>query len=76
VYVSFLPVTGYNGGLSADLTGSAGLSKRGTGTVTLSGTNDYTGGTSIYAGTLVIAVGSALPPGGNLAIYGGSIIYG
>jgi fibronectin-binding autotransporter adhesin len=65
----------YNGGISADLAGSAALSKRGTGTVTLSGTNDYTGGTSVYAGTLVIAVAGALPTGDNPTIYGGSIIY-
>jgi autotransporter-associated beta strand protein len=40
--------------LSGSLGGTAGLSKVGNGTLTLSGYNNYTGGTTISAGTLVV----------------------
>ena len=48
--------------ISAKFTGSNGLTKAGTGTLTLSSaTSDYTGPTTISGGTLVAAGGSAIP---------------
>ncbi len=48
--------------------GSGGLCKIGPGRLTLAVGNSYSGGTSISAGTLVVATGDALPPGGGLTI--------
>lgn len=54
---------GFNIGIGVNLVaaGSGGLVKRGVGTLTLSGTNTYTGGTAISGGTLRIAHAQALP---------------
>jgi autotransporter-associated beta strand protein len=46
--------TGGNIGLSGELSGSGNLVKSGTGTLTLSGNNNYTGTTTVSAGTLVL----------------------
>ncbi len=48
-----------SGTITADLNGTAGLQKIGTGTVTLTGNADYTGSTSVLAGTLVVEVETA-----------------
>ena len=42
-----------SGGSSADA-GEVGLSKNGAGTLVLGGTNTYTGGTTVHAGTLIV----------------------
>jgi autotransporter-associated beta strand protein len=46
-------VTSRSTTFESDLTGAGSLTKQGTATLTLSGTNDYTGGTTIEDGTLV-----------------------
>ncbi len=46
------------------------------GTLILSGSDDYTGGTIVEAGTLIVTSASALPYGGNLTVEpGGTFIY-
>ena len=55
------------GSISAPVTGSSGLSKFGAGTLTLSGTSSYTGGTRINAGTLTVA---SLANGGSTSTIG------
>ena len=44
--------------------GAGGLIKTGSGTVTLSGADTYTGDTTVSAGTLLINTANALPDGG------------
>ncbi len=46
--------------LSGNLTGAGTLEKLGAGTLTLSGTNSYSGATTVSAGTLVLSGGSAI----------------
>ena len=62
---STIDTQAYNIGLAPALSGTDGLVKQGTGTLTLSAVNTYTGGTTIDSGTL------ALGPGGSLAATGG-----
>ncbi|WP_432286369.1 autotransporter domain-containing protein [Aminobacter sp. BA135] len=46
------------GNFAGAITGGARLTKSGAGTLTLSGTSTYTGGTSVDAGTLIVGVGN------------------
>jgi autotransporter-associated beta strand protein len=43
--------------IAAPITGTAGLAKSGAGTLTLTGANSYTGGTTVTAGTLQVGAG-------------------
>jgi fibronectin-binding autotransporter adhesin len=45
---------GFNTTISQGITGIGGLTKRGPGTLTLSGSNSYSGGTVLNAGILVV----------------------
>ncbi len=58
--------------LNALVSGSGGLQKIGAGTLTISGNNSYTGGTTLSAGTLVANHDSALGSGA-LALNGGTL---
>ncbi len=59
------------GTIGASLTGSGGLSKTGSDTAALSGSNSYKGGTTVAAGTLVVTSPAALPTGTVLTIGAG-----
>jgi autotransporter-associated beta strand protein len=61
------------GGLIQDGAGTLALVKSGIGTLTLSGTNTYTGGTTISAGTLVMGNNNALGTG-SLTIASGATL--
>jgi fibronectin-binding autotransporter adhesin len=61
------------GTISADLQGTAALAKTGTGSATLSGTNTYTGGSTVSAGTLVLSGGAAIADGEDLDVNGGTL---
>ncbi|MGY3454388.1 autotransporter domain-containing protein [Bradyrhizobium sp. USDA 4353] len=66
-----------SGTVSAVLAGPAGLSKSGSGAVTLSGANSYTGGTTIADGTLQISGSGTLgDAGGALTMWGGVLDLG
>ncbi|MBN2189140.1 MAG: DUF2341 domain-containing protein [Chitinispirillaceae bacterium] len=56
-----LVASGETATISTPITGSAGLSKYGAGTLTLSGANSYSGGTAINAGTLRLGASGAVP---------------
>ena len=49
---STINTNGNNMGLSGNMTGNGGFAKTGDGTLTLSGANSYSGGTTVSAGTL------------------------
>ncbi len=63
-------------GTIQNTTGSIGLAKIGTGTLVLSGSNSYDGGTYVEDGTLAVTTASALPSGESLAVgAGGTFIF-
>ena len=85
VNVQITAPTGYAANLTIDSTagnpipagglnysGAGGLIKIGSGTATLSGTDTYTGGTIVSAGTLLINSAKALPKAGGLTVGNGS----
>ncbi|EIZ85882.1 outer membrane autotransporter barrel domain protein [Methylobacterium sp. GXF4] len=60
---------------SGTITGSGGLAKAGTGTLTLSGSNSYSGGTALLGGTLAIAADASLgASAGGLRFDGGTLV--
>ena len=60
-----------SGTVSAALGGSVGLNKTGTGTVTLSGANNFSGSTTVNAGVLALGASNVLPAG--LRVNGGTL---
>ena len=53
----FIDTNGYNIGIAPVMTGAGSLTKDGLGTLTLTGANSYSGGTTITAGTLQLGNG-------------------
>ena len=62
----------YSGTIGNNLTGTGRVWKKGEGTVTVNGTNSYTGGTTIYTGTLKTGSATALGTG-SLAMSWGTL---
>jgi autotransporter-associated beta strand protein len=62
-----------SGTIGARLGGSVGLTKSGTGAVTMTKTNTYTGATAINAGTLAYGINNALADSSSLAVNGGTL---
>jgi len=59
-----------------EINGRQLLLKDGSGTLVLSGTNNYSGGTVVNAGTLIATSSTALPDGGSLTVgAGGTLIF-
>jgi outer membrane autotransporter protein len=63
---------GNNVTFATALSGPGGLTKSGLGTLTLSGSNTYQGGTTVNAGTLQLAPGASLLAGSALTLTGGT----
>jgi len=59
--------------ISAVISGAIGLVKNGTGTLTLSGNNTYTGSTTINAGTLTANGGSAIANASAVSVGSGAV---
>jgi len=65
---------GHNMGIGNNLGGAGGVTKRGAGTLTLSGVNSYGGGTAIEAGTLEVSASGNLGATNNsFGLYGGTL---
>ncbi len=54
------------------ISGAGGLTKMGTGTFTLSGTNSFSGQTSVTAGTLQLGSGTGVPANASLSVSSGA----
>lgn len=65
--------TNLNQTLSGVISGSGSVEKRGAGTLTLSGENTYTGGTTIHSGTLAVTKTARLGTGGLDVRSGGTL---
>jgi autotransporter-associated beta strand protein len=73
--VNVLPAAGSQLTISGGIGGAGqSLSVNGQGTVVLSGANSYTGGTTVSAGTLVLANSSAIPANTSLTVGAGGIL--
>jgi autotransporter-associated beta strand protein len=62
------------GVVSANLSGPGGLTMSGAGVVALSGTNDYTDGTTVLSGTLLVGRAVTLPAGRSVNIGAGATV--
>ncbi len=62
--------------IAGAISGSGALAVVGGGTLVLSGSNDYSGGTVVDAGTLLVTIGVALPAAARLTIgAGGTFVF-
>jgi autotransporter-associated beta strand protein len=71
---SFRVDAGANLGISGVLSGTGSLTKSGTAMLVLSGTNIYTGATTVTAGTLQLGASSGLPSGTAVTVAGGATL--
>ncbi|MGC3991199.1 MAG: autotransporter-associated beta strand repeat-containing protein [Chthoniobacteraceae bacterium] len=63
----------HNIALSGVLSGTGGLVKTGAGNLTLSGSNTYTGATTVNAGALVLGGNTAIPTASAVTLNGGTL---
>lgn len=67
---AFIDSNGYDIGINQIFSGNGRLTKQGAGLLTLSGSQAYTGGTTVSSGTLALATGSSLNHSGQYVIVG------
>ncbi len=72
--INFSGAGGFSGTIQNG-TGTVAVRKSGTGIASLSGTNSYTGGTTLNSGTLLVGSAGALGSTGNITFTGGSLQY-
>ena len=68
--------TGTFGGVIRNTSGTVSLVKTGGGSITLSGSNSFTGSTSVNAGTLSLGVNNALPATSAVSLAGSTLTVG
>jgi autotransporter-associated beta strand protein len=68
--------TGTFGGVIRNTSGTVSLVKTGGGSITLSGSNSFTGSTSVNAGTLSLGVNNALPVTSAVSLAGSTLTVG
>jgi autotransporter-associated beta strand protein len=72
-----IDTNGYNVTVAGAISGTGSLAKCGTGTLTLSGSNSYSGGTTISAGTLALSGGdNRLATNGAITLQSGTLDLG
>lgn len=71
----YIDTQNFNVGISSPLTDVGQLTKQGSGKLTLSANNSYSGGTVIEAGTLELGHGAALGATGTITFAGGTLRY-
>lgn len=71
---------GFNSTLTQGITGAGSLTKLGSGTLTMNGTNGYTGGTNVNAGTVIVgdatSASATLGGGGPVTVAAGAALGG
>ena len=67
--------TNLSGTYGANIANAVSLTKLGANTLTLAGSNSYTGATNINGGTLSLGSSNALPFSGNISFGGGTLQY-
>ena len=65
---------GYNVGISTVLEGSGGLTKQGSGTLTLSGANTYEGTTTVEKGTLALGAAGSIADSEEINVKTGAVL--
>ncbi|MGP4727589.1 autotransporter outer membrane beta-barrel domain-containing protein [Agrobacterium deltaense] len=73
---AFIDTNGFTVAISTDLQGTGGLTKQGGGTLTLSGTDIYSGVTTVETGTLLAGSAGAFVQNGAYAVNGGVLDLG
>lgn len=69
-----IDTNGFSTGIARDLTGTGSLTKLGAGTLTLTGTNTYTGATSVNAGTLSVSTTDQFSDSAALSLTTGAVL--
>ena len=69
---AYLDTNGMDIGITQALAGTGGLTKQGNGTLTLTGVQTYTGGTTVSAGTLALSGAGTLAATGAVAVANGA----
>lgn len=72
--IGTIDIQGNASTISSAMTGGGGFQKKGAATLTLTGANSYTGGTTINQGTLALVLGGMLASSGSVEIDAGATL--